>query len=689
MALGPAGTVEVRVEGDFSGFEGDLKRSGKRAGAGFGAAIGKAALAGGIAAAGKGVLDFAGFESSMNEVFTLLPDISEGAMSEMSSQVKDFSKEFGVLPNTVIPSLYDSLSAGVPPDNVFAFLEQANKLAKAGATDTGVAVDALTGVINAYGAENIDAAKASDLVFATVKAGKTTVEELGSNLAQVTPIAASLGVGFDQVSASMATITAVTGNTSTASTQLKSALAELGKDGSVAFKNFEKANGETFPEFIARGGDLGQGLVKMGAFAESSGTSLGNMFGSVEAGQAALVLAADGAATFGSNLEAMQGSAGATDTAFARMEQGLKPTLDRLKASLSVALIDLGESLAPVIEDLGKGLLKLIEFFTALPGPVQKFAIVAAIAAAGVLAFAGPMLKVIQLGKALSGVFTLLAANPWILAIGALVLAGIILWKNWDTVKEKLSAAWEAISATATTIFNGIKGFFSQWWPLLLGIFTGGIGLVVGLIIQNWDAIWTKTKEVWNGIKNFFGEVGSAIYSKIDQFVIAPVKAVIGFFESLPEIATTAWNGLKSAIEGVAEWIKTKLGEIGDAADRALGPIDEIIGAGAKLGGGIIGGVGGILGFDTGGVVPGRVGTPQLAVVHGGETVIPSHRPDVDMSNIGGGGGDSLSFGPFYFTGDPRDRGFFEENAVEMVRVVKRELDRQSRARGRAEEALR
>jgi len=30
--------------------------------------------------------------------------------------------------------------------------------------------------------------------------------------------------------------------------------------------------------------------------------------------------------------------------------------------------------------------------------------------------------------------------------------------------------------------------------------------------------------------------------------------------------------------------------------------------------------------FDKGGIVPGRIGAPQLAIVHGGETILPTHR---------------------------------------------------------------
>jgi len=46
-------------------------------------------------------------------------------------------------------------------------------------------------------------------------------------------------------------------------------------------------------------------------------------------------------------------------------------------------------------------------------------------------------------------------------------------------------------------------------------------------------------------------------------------------------------------------------------------------------------GLQGIIGsFDKGGIVPGAIGQPQLAIVHGGETIIPNHSTTTNMGNI-------------------------------------------------------
>ena len=158
MAGDKVGTGYVPIKPDTDGFGNELEKGldkeGTPAASRSGDKMAKAAagaFAAGVALIGKSVMDFGGFEKQMNEVFTLLPGISGEAMGKMTEQVKGFAVEFGVLPQEVVPALYQSLSAGVPADNVFAFLETAQKLAKGGVTDLTTAVDGLSSVVNEIG----------------------------------------------------------------------------------------------------------------------------------------------------------------------------------------------------------------------------------------------------------------------------------------------------------------------------------------------------------------------------------------------------------------------------------------------------------------------------------------------------------------------------------------------------------
>lgn len=301
-----------------------------------------------VAGAAKSFTAFASFEKGMNEVFTLLPGISAASMSKMTGQVKSFSKEFGVLPDKVVPALYQAISAGIPPNNVFKFLEVAQKAAIGGVTELTVAVDGITSVVNAYGADVISATKASDLMFTAVRLGKTNFEELSASLFNVVPIASALGVEFGNVTAAIAAMAAQGTPTSVATTQLRQMLVELSKAGTATSDAFQSISGKSFKEFVAGGGNVQEALKLLEEHAKNTGVGVNDLFGSVEAGNAALALTGKGAEKFTETLKGMDESAGATDKAYQQMEQGISRVVDKLKAWAAVIVLDVGEKIAGV-----------------------------------------------------------------------------------------------------------------------------------------------------------------------------------------------------------------------------------------------------------------------------------------------------------------------------------------------------
>lgn len=152
-------------------------------------------------------------------------------------------------------------------------------------------------------------------------------------------------------------------------------------------------------------------------------------------------------------------------------------SLDMMKAIGMVAFQQLGTQLAaylaPAMEKVVDVVGRLANWFSNLSPRTQ--AIIAGIAA--VVAVVSPLL--IGLGKvsfAISSIMSLMATlgpaiggvvaslGPVILIIGAVVAAGVLLYKNWDTIKAKAIAFKDMVVATfndfktkVTTTFNNIK----------------------------------------------------------------------------------------------------------------------------------------------------------------------------------------------------------------------------------------
>ena len=241
----------------------------------------------------------------------------------MSKDVKQFAKDMRIIPRKLSLPLYQAVSAGVDIEGIFeGFLKTSRMAAKGGKSDMETAVDVLSSTVNAYGEEVLDATEASDLMFVAIRNGKTDFNQLASSLYNVVPIAQSLGVEFGNITAAIATMTAKGTPTAQATTQIRQLLVELSKEGMKASHVFQQAAGKTFKEFIAEGHNLQDALMYMEAAAQKLNLGVNDLFGSVEAGNAALTLTGEGAKRFTRDLNDMA-NPGATEGVLQRMSNNI------------------------------------------------------------------------------------------------------------------------------------------------------------------------------------------------------------------------------------------------------------------------------------------------------------------------------------------------------------------------------
>ncbi len=280
-----------------------------------GATAAAAALSAGLIAAGGYALRVGSqFEASLAKTSTLFGDVQVDT-ENLKQKVVELSGETGIAASQIGESLYNALSAGIPVTedmgDALGYMKQSAKLAKAGFTDIDTTVTATAKVLNAYKMDVSETDKVHKILIQTQNKGITTVGELGSVLAQVTPTAAAMKVEFGQVGAALATMTAQGTPTAQAATQLNSLFAELGKQGTAAYIALNKAAegseyaGMSFQDMAAKGVPLSDILALMDDYAKASGKSLLDLFGSLEAGKAALAMSGKNIQQFTENLAAM------------------------------------------------------------------------------------------------------------------------------------------------------------------------------------------------------------------------------------------------------------------------------------------------------------------------------------------------------------------------------------------------
>lgn len=109
-------------------------------------------------------------------------------------------------PEELANALYFLASAGLDAKEIFPALEASAKAAASGLGETQDIAKITANVLNAYADAGLKAADVTDTLVAAVREGTADPKEFSGALGRIIPIASKAGVSFDQVAASLATV---------------------------------------------------------------------------------------------------------------------------------------------------------------------------------------------------------------------------------------------------------------------------------------------------------------------------------------------------------------------------------------------------------------------------------------------------------------------------------------------------
>ena len=278
------------------------------------------------------------FGAAMNEANTMAGKSGDD-FSNLKEQVADLAKTVPVARDKLANGLYQVISNSVPEDNWLSFLNTSARSSVGGMADLGEVVKVTSTVIKNYGLEWDAAGDIQDKIQLTAKNGVTSFEQLAGALPRVTGNAATLGVSIDELLASFATLTGVSGNTNEVATQMAAIFTALVKPSSEACKMAQLMGIEFDAAAIKAAGGFSNFLTDLDknvkSFAQSSGMLeqeiYGKLFGSAESLRALGRLTGQLAPKFKENVGLMKDSAGTMDESFNAVGKSGSATLQILK----------------------------------------------------------------------------------------------------------------------------------------------------------------------------------------------------------------------------------------------------------------------------------------------------------------------------------------------------------------------
>lgn len=430
----------------------------------------------------------------------------------------------------------------------------------AGATGEDLAgtSDIVTDALTAFGMQAKDTNKFVDVLAQTANKSNTSVSMLGESFKYVAPVAGALKFNAQDVSTALGLMANSGIKASSAGTALRSLFTRMAKptkesqtamdalgisltDSKGNMKSLDTIMRETRKSFA--GLTESQKAQYAAALAGKTGMS----------GLLAIVNSAD--SDFNELSTAIYNSDGACKKMYDTANNNLSGQLTILKSTVEGIGISFGERLLPYIKQGTEFIQKLADKFNSLTKAQQdtiiKVGLIAAAVGPAIFLFGrtvmvvGKLVKTVgMVGKAFKTAKTVMGlvtapANAVVLGLAAVVVAGVLIYKNWDKIK-----------AAAGRLWNFIKNIFQR-----IGISGDSLKKKLAPIGQKFSAIGEHIQGFWKVVSPLLSKIGEAVHAVFSVAIGAAIDFAIGSFNALFDGITTMISGLLTAFDGILTFI--------------------------------------------------------------------------------------------------------------------------------------
>lgn len=532
-----------------------------------------------VAAAGASVKLAVDFNESLDKIVGLV-GISRKEVDRMGESILELAPKVHQGPQALADALFFITSAGFRGQKAMAVLEASAKGATSGLGEVKTVADAVTSAVNAYGAKNLSAAHAADVLSGAVKEGKTQADALAPVLGSLLPFSQRLGVSFDQVGASIASMTRIGESAPRAATALRGLYTSL-LNTSPKVSDALKDVGLSQKDLIDTLANPRQGLpVVLQQLNDAFGDNIlaiRGAFPNIRGLSGLLELTGKNMKTTTGIFGDMADITGQNQRAFKAITQDEGQKFHAFLVDLQTAAIRLGNVLIPVLAQIAAHLTEWLEQFQKLDPRIQKFVLIAI----GIAAALGPVLLLVSALATAIG-FLITPVGLVILAIAGLVAAFVVLYTHSEAVRKAVGDAWAWIQKEAARAVAWYEGTLKPTIQAVLGFLQmlwARYGGAVVSILRTWlhmvVGIFTRVFNIVKGIIEFWLAVFRGDWSAAFHALVSIVKNALGlvvtvfrgevtlFFKVAFLLGRAIWDGIKAGLGALWSKIKSVLSDVG------------------------------------------------------------------------------------------------------------------------------
>lgn len=538
------------------------------------------------------------FEAQMSRV-KAISGATGDTFEQMKQQAIDLGAKTAFSAKESAAGMETLASAGFSAQEIMKAMPGLLDLAAVSGGDVALASENTATALRGFGLEASEAGHVADVFARAAADTNAEVGDMGEALKYVAPVANSMGISLEETAAAIGIMSDAGIKGSQAGTTLRGALSRLARP-TKAMQDTMDNLGVSFYDADGKMKPLKTQVELLkkafeGLTPEQQQNALVTLYGQ-ESLSGMMALIDKGPDSLGKLTKSLKDSDGAADDMARTMQDNMNSSIEQMFGAFESAAIVIQKILAPTIKKVADAVGALVQKFVNAPESTQKF-----IVAIGLVAAALPPLifaigtaimwftrfkvalatlkelkeleKGISIFKKLGSAISFLTGpvGLTVVGIGLLIAAGVILYKNWDTVASYGKKVWEGIKDIVSDAADSVKNAWNsmgEWFTNLWQTIKDGAD-------KTWTTIqeapgkaadwiknkWTETKEffssIWDGIKEAASSAWEGIVNILAPYVIAiknVFQPMIDFFTNLwsqiGSIAGSAWEIIKTAVMG-------------------------------------------------------------------------------------------------------------------------------------------